>query len=68
MLSQAQRIEHFPSQQVVPHLRNPRTHSDSQIAAIAASLRQYGFTPPPLADNHQCIARRGRGDGLSHGN
>jgi hypothetical protein len=60
MLSQAQGIEHFPIQRLVPHLRNPRTHSDSQIAAIGASLRQYAFTAPILADNHQRRARRGR--------
>jgi hypothetical protein len=61
MSSQAQRIEHFPTQQIVPHLRNPRTHSDSQIAAIAASLiSPYAFAAPIMADNHRQRSRRGR--------
>ena len=60
MSSQAQRIEHFPTQQIVPHLRNPRTHSDSQIAAIAASLSPQAFAAPIMADNHRQRSRRGR--------
>ena len=30
--------------------RNPRTHDDKQIAQIAASIRQFGFTNPILID------------------
>jgi integrase len=29
---------------LVPHARNPRTHSEEQIAQIAASLQEFGFT------------------------
>jgi len=61
MLSQAttQRIEHWPIQRLVANPRNPRTHSDSQIAAIAAAIRQYPFIPPTLVDNQRRRARRG---------
>ena len=62
MLSQAtaQRIEHFPVQRLEPNLPNPRTPSDSQIAAIAASLREFQFTPPTFADSQGRKPRRAR--------
>jgi hypothetical protein len=56
----AQDITHWPIGRIVSSAPNPKKHSDAQIAAIAASLRQYGFTPPTLADNHQRRNRRGR--------
>ena len=33
---------------LVPYARNSRTHSESQIAALAASMREFGFTNPVL--------------------
>ncbi|SLN63387.1 Modification methylase DpnIIB [Roseovarius litorisediminis] len=33
-----------------PYVGNARTHSDKQIAQIAASIRQFGFTNPILID------------------
>jgi DNA modification methylase len=35
---------------LVPYPGNARTHSDKQIAQIAASIRQFGFTNPVLVD------------------
>ena len=35
---------------LVPYAGNARTHSDKQIAQIAASIRQFGFTNPVLVD------------------
>ena len=29
---------------LVPHARNARTHTEAQIAQIAASIREFGFT------------------------
>jgi ParB-like chromosome segregation protein Spo0J len=55
----AQHIKHWPIGRIVPSAPNPKKHSDAQIAAIAASLRQYSFTAPILADNHRRRARRG---------
>ena len=46
----AQRIEHWPLKRLVPLARNPRTHSDAQIAQIAASIAEFGFLNPILVD------------------
>jgi hypothetical protein len=35
---------------LVPYARNARTHDESQIAQIAASITEYGFTNPVLID------------------
>jgi DNA modification methylase len=46
---------------IVPYSRNSRTHSMPQIAAIAASIAQFGFTNPLLVDeNNVLIAGHGR--------
>jgi ParB-like chromosome segregation protein Spo0J len=46
----AQRIEHWPLEKLIPYARNPRTHSDAQIAQIAASIAAFGFNNPILVD------------------
>ena len=35
---------------IKPELRNARTHSKKQVAEIAASIRQFGFSNPLLID------------------
>lgn len=35
---------------LIPYARNARTHSDAQVAQIAASIREFGFTNPVLID------------------
>lgn len=35
---------------LIPYARNSRTHSDEQVAQIAASIREFGFTNPVLVD------------------
>lgn len=35
---------------LIPYARNSRTHSDAQVAQIAASIREFGFTNPILVD------------------
>ncbi|MDF1716179.1 MAG: ParB/Srx family N-terminal domain-containing protein [Antarcticimicrobium sp.] len=42
------KIEHLPTTEVVPYDRNSRTHSAWQIAQIAASIEEFGFTNPIL--------------------
>jgi ParB-like chromosome segregation protein Spo0J len=37
-------------QALIPYARNARTHSDAQIAQIAGSIREFGFTNPVLID------------------
>ena len=41
--SVAQRIEQWLIDRLIPYARNPRTHSDAQIAQIAASITEFGF-------------------------
>ncbi len=35
---------------LIPYARNSRTHSDAQVAQIAASIKEFGFTHPVLID------------------
>ena len=48
MLSRAmaQRIEHRKLAELTPYPRNPRRHSDAQIAQIAGSILAFGFNSP----------------------
>jgi hypothetical protein len=51
----------LPTADIIPYSRNSRTHSVSQINAIAASIRQFGFTNPLLVDEmNVLIAGHGR--------
>ena len=46
---------------LIPYALNSRTHSDEQVAQIAASIREFGFTNPVLIDEHNnLIAGHGR--------
>ena len=46
---------------LVPSARNARTHSDAQVAQIAASIREWGWTVPVLVDEDgNLIAGHGR--------
>ena len=45
----ADKIEQWPTDKLVPYARNARTHSDAQVAQIAASIVEFGFTNPILA-------------------
>jgi DNA modification methylase len=50
-----------PLGELIPYAANPRTHSDAQVAQIAASIRQFGFTNPVLVDGASgIIAGHGR--------
>lgn len=43
-------IETLPTAALTPYARNARTHSPEQVAQIAASIREFGFTNPVLID------------------
>lgn len=46
---------------LIPYARNSRTHSDEQVAQIAASIREFGWTNPVLIDGENgIIAGHGR--------
>ena len=40
----------WPLDRLVPYERNARTHSPEQVAQIAASIQEFGFTNPLLVD------------------
>ncbi|WP_458094210.1 site-specific DNA-methyltransferase [Roseomonas sp. WA12] len=51
----------LPVSSLIPYARNARTHSPSQVAQIAASIREFGFTNPILVDGERgVIAGHGR--------
>lgn len=55
------KIERVPVEKLIPYARNARTHSEEQVAQIAASIREFGFTNPVLIDeNDGIIAGHGR--------
>lgn len=55
------RIELWPVERLVPYERNARTHSETQVAQIAASIVEFGFNAPILVDsNAGIIAGHGR--------
>jgi DNA modification methylase len=57
----AQRIELWPLEKLIPYGRNPRTHSEAQVAQIAASVAEFGFNNPILVDTQAgIIAGHGR--------
>lgn len=51
----ADKIEQWPTAKLLPYARNARTHSDEQVAQIAASIAEFGFTNPILAGSDGVI-------------
>src|SRR6056297_7823 len=57
----ADKVERRAIDSLVPYARNARTHSDEQVAQIAASIREWGWTVPILVDEDgTIIAGHGR--------
>ena len=54
-------IEYLAIDALIPYARNSRTHEDAQVAQIAASIKEFGFTNPVLVDaTGSIIAGHGR--------
>ena len=54
-------VEYRPLDSLVGYVRNARTHSEEQVAEIAGSIREFGWTNPILVDGeHGVIAGHGR--------
>lgn len=53
-------IAFVPIDELIPYARNARTHSDAQVMQIAASIAEFGFTNPVLADDEGIVAGHGR--------
>ena len=43
-------LEQRPIVDLIPFANNARTHDDAQVAEIAASIKEFGFTNPILID------------------
>ena len=57
----ADKVERRPINGLIPYARNSRTHSDEQVAQIAASMKEWGWTNPVLVDEDGgIIAGHGR--------
>jgi DNA modification methylase len=57
----ADKIERRKVSELIPYARNARTHSDAQVAQIAASINEWGWTTPVLIDDKGgIIAGHGR--------
>lgn len=57
----ASRIELWPLDRLKPYAKNARTHSDAQVAQIAGSIVEYGFTAPLLVSGDgDILAGHGR--------
>jgi ParB-like chromosome segregation protein Spo0J len=55
------KIVEVPVEDLIPYANNARTHSDEQVAQIAASIREFGWTNPILVDGKNgIIAGHGR--------
>ncbi|GHA66117.1 hypothetical protein GCM10009007_03210 [Formosimonas limnophila] len=54
-------LEYRQIEALIPYANNSRTHSDTQVAQIAASIREFGWTNPVLIDGENgIIAGHGR--------
>lgn len=55
------KLEHLQLDALIPFAKNSRTHSADQVAQIAASIKEFGFTNPVLIDaDGGIIAGHGR--------
>jgi len=55
------KIQQISVEKLIPYARNSRTHSDEQVAQIAASIKEFGWTNPILIDGESgIIAGHGR--------
>ena len=60
-MTQNRKLEWRSLSSLIPYARNSRTHSDEQIAQIAASIKEFGWTNPILVDgDNGIIAGHGR--------
>lgn len=57
----AKQVEWLETKNLIPYAKNSRTHSDTQVAQIAGSIKEFGFNNPVLIDeDNGIIAGHGR--------
>ncbi|MBF0308116.1 MAG: ParB N-terminal domain-containing protein [Magnetococcales bacterium] len=50
-----EKVEKWPIDRLIPFAGNARTHSESQVGKVAASMKEFGFTSPILVDGKDGI-------------
>ena len=54
-------VTYVATTDLIPYVNNARSHSDQQVAQVAASIKEFGFNNPILIDEHNgVIAGHGR--------
>jgi len=54
-------VQKYKVEDLIPYVNNSRTHSEEQVAQIAASIKEFGWTNPILVDGSKgIIAGHGR--------
>jgi len=48
-------VTYVATTDLIPYANNPRTHSEQQVAQVAASIQEFGFNNPILIDEHNSI-------------
>jgi ParB-like chromosome segregation protein Spo0J len=48
-------VQIWPIDRLIPYARNSRTHSEDQVAQVAASIREFGWTNPILVGGDNVI-------------
>src|SRR5580700_5383426 len=46
----ADKVERWGIDRLIPYAKNARTHTDAQVAAIAASIKEWGWTRQSLVE------------------
>lgn len=55
------KLVNLKTSELIPYINNARTHDESQVKQIAASIKEFGFTNPILIDEQSgIIAGHGR--------
>jgi len=49
-MTQTLNVKYRKVETLIPFARNPRTHSEAQVAKLAASIVEFGWTNPVLVD------------------
>jgi ParB-like chromosome segregation protein Spo0J len=49
------KIDQVNIEKLIPYANNARTHSETQVAQIASSIREFGFNNPVLIDEQDTI-------------
>src|SRR5580700_12173814 len=52
----ADKVERWGIERLIPYAKNARTHTDAQVAAIAASIKEWGWTSPALEASSRQIS------------